>query len=604
MTRDELINRLKGYEWTDFECKKARADVPKDAYSTVSAFANTQGGWLLLGVSESAGRLEVTGIEPAAFDQMQNAFLTTLRSGQKLNYLIDAQPHVYELEGKRILAFYIPEAHRYHKPIYLNGNLRESYLRRAARDERMTENELRRFLRDSAQQSWDGEGMPDFPFSSSIDTETLQWYQDQFVRRNPEHRHIADPQDFLLEWNFAVHQAGTPVLTRAGILLFGVDRCVRALLPRPVLDYQRIDTRFDDWSSDQRWHDRLVFEENLFKTWRGLVAKYSRIAEHPFSVDPATLRRNDDPPDYIAFREAAINLLIHQDYGDHNRKASLKWFTDRLIFWNPGDAFANVAQLLESNEKDIRNPLIVNAFRRIGLSDQAGTGIRSILRNWCELGRRTPQINNNKTDKFFELILVNEPLITEGMQRFQSSLGVVLTAEQAAILAMAASQSALNVTDAAIAAGGNIGIAYQSLEHMCRQQLLTKADQATYSLPPVIRARLERFESQVADEVIRDNKVALEVTPEVTPEVAPQVTSQVLSMLRIMEGDMSRAQLMAALGLKDEKHFREYYQQAAISQGIIEMTIPDKPRSSKQKYRITDKGKTVLEHTQHGTKAT
>ena len=73
---------------------------------------------------------------------------------------------------------------------------------------------------------------------------------------------------------------------------------------------------------------------------------------------------------------------------------------------------------MEFNEKDIRNPLIVNAFRRIGLSDQAGTGIRSILRNWGQLGRRTPQINNNKADKFFELILVNEPLITEAMQRF------------------------------------------------------------------------------------------------------------------------------------------------------------------------------------------
>ena len=136
MTRDELIARLKGYEWTDFECKKAQRDVPKDAYTTVSAFANTQGGWLLLGVSESAGRLEVTGIDPAAFDRVQDAFLTTLRSGQKLNQLVDAQPQVFELDGKRILAFFIPEANRHHKPIYLNGNPRESYLRRAARDER------------------------------------------------------------------------------------------------------------------------------------------------------------------------------------------------------------------------------------------------------------------------------------------------------------------------------------------------------------------------------------------------------------------------------------------------------------------------------------
>ena len=105
MNRDELITRLKGYEWTDFECKKAQRDVPKDAYITVSAFVNTQGGWLLFGVSENKGQLEISGVDPAAFDRMQDAFLTTLRSGQKLNHIVDAEPRVYELEGKRILAF-------------------------------------------------------------------------------------------------------------------------------------------------------------------------------------------------------------------------------------------------------------------------------------------------------------------------------------------------------------------------------------------------------------------------------------------------------------------------------------------------------------------
>jgi ATP-dependent DNA helicase RecG len=384
MTRDELIARLQGYEWTDFECKKARRGVPRDAYSTVSAFANTQGGWLLFGVSESGGQLEVTGVDPTAFDKVQDAFLTTLRSGQKLSQVISAEPHVYELNDQRVLAFYIPEAGRFQKPLYLNGNLRESFIRRAARDERMTDRELQRFMRDAAEQSWDGEAFSDFDTETSLDIETLDWYRDLFYRRNPEQRQIDDPIEFLTEWNFVIRQSGEPTLTRAAILLFGCDRCVRALLPRPVLDYQRIDARFENWSTEERWHDRLVFEENLLKTWRGLVAKYSRIAEHPFRVDPATLRRSDDPPDYVAFREAAINLLIHQDYGDQNRKASLKWFTDRIQFWNPGDAFADFEQLLQPSEKEIRNPLIVNAFRRIGLSDQAGTGIRAILRNWCK----------------------------------------------------------------------------------------------------------------------------------------------------------------------------------------------------------------------------
>ncbi len=52
---------------------------------------------------------------------------------------------------------------------------------------------------------------------------------------------------------------------------------------------------------------------------------------------------------------------------------------------------------------------------------------------------------------------------------------------------------------------------------------------------------------------------------------------------------------MVALGLKDKKHCREQYQQAGIAEGVIEMTIPDKPRSSKQRYRLTAKGKALQE---------
>lgn len=51
---------------------------------------------------------------------------------------------------------------------------------------------------------------------------------------------------------------------------------------------------------------------------------------------------------------------------------------------------------------------------------------------------------------------------------------------------------------------------------------------------------------------------------------------------------MGRQELMQALGLKDEKHLRQHFQQAAAALGLIEMTIPDKPRSRLQRYRLTD----------------
>ena len=64
-------------------------------------------------------------------------------------------------------------------------------------------------------------------------------------------------------------------------------------------------------------------------------------------------------------------------------------------------------------------------------------------------------------------------------------------------------------------------------------------------------------------------------------------------MLAVLELEMNRSEIMEALGLKDEKHFREHYQQTAVAAGLIEMTIPEKPKSSKQRYRLTPLGKAV-----------
>lgn len=585
MNQDELLARLNGFEWNDFECKRAQRGVPEDAYRTVSAFANTAGGWLVFGVGERDGQLEVTGIEEP--DKVQNDFLTVLRSGQKLSRVVAVDAHRFEIEGKHVFAFHVPEASRADKPIYIRGDLRQSYVRRGAGDERCTQSELERFLRDAAQDRYDGVALPDIPVDRCFDLATVEWYQAQFVRRNPEHGESADPIGFLLNWNFIVERAGEMLPTRAGVLLFGVDRYMRQILPRPVLDYQRIDTAFDQWSAEQRWHDRYVFEENIFKTWQGLVARYMRIAEHPFSLDPATLRRNDDPPDYVAFREAAINLLIHQDYGDHGRKASIRLFTDRTIFWNPGDAFATEAELLDPTEKEVRNPSIVKAFRRIGLSDQAGTGIRAIFRNWHDLGRVPPQLRNDKARKEFELMLLNSPLVTEAMQRFRQAIGVNLAREQADVLALALGQpegERISLTDIRGLGISTTQQARQVAEGLIRQQLLQPVGETLFEVPEALRQRFAQATEQAAPQV----------TPHVTPQVTPQVSPQVLALLAKVSGEMARQELMEALGLKDRKHFGDAYLQPALDAGVLEMTIPDKPQSSKQRYRLTDLGQASL----------
>ena len=76
--------------------------------------------------------------------------------------------------------------------------------------------------------------------------------------------------------------------------------------------------------------------------------------------------------------------------------------------------------------------------------------------------------------------------------------------------------------------------------------------------------------------------------------MTPQVTSQVARVLEAASSACSFADLQAAAGLKDHVHFLKTHLEPLPFEGWIDRTIPDKPRSSKQKYRLTEKGRRVL----------
>ena len=75
-----------------------------------------------------------------------------------------------------------------------------------------------------------------------------------------------------------------------------------------------------------------------------------------------------------------------------------------------------------------------------------------------------------------------------------------------------------------------------------------------------------------------------------TPQDAPHVTPQVSRLLLAINGEMSREALQGVLGLQDRKSFRERYLKPALADGVIEMTLPDKPSSRLQRYRLTQRG--------------
>ena len=595
MTQDELIELLNAHEWRDVEFKEVRRAVPKNAYETVSAFANTEGGHLVFGVKKSGQEMEVVGVLDV--DKVQNEFLTTLRQPDKISVVVNVREELHKYDDSDLLIFYVPEVHRSHKPVFLNGDIRRSFVRSGGSDIRCSDNERDRFLMDAATERYDSQSVG-LDLGTALDLESIKWYRGIYEGRSGNRSYVKlSDADFLNEMGLLVEQPGQVSPSRAAILLFGTNAAFRQFLPRPVVDCQRFALARDRADAGERWNDRLVLDENLIRTWQSLVDWYQRFAEMPFRIDPTSLQRDDTPPDYRAFRESMVNLLIHQDYSDHSRKASIRHYTDQTVFWNPGDAFAD-ADLLEPGEKEVRNPRIVTAFRRIGLSENAGWGLRDVFRNWQELGHVPPHISNDRGRKCFELILKKEEFLSEQQILFQTNLGVQLTDEQTRVFAFVCREKTITLSQIKAVTGLAGPDAIELADALVKEVLLrTIETDRKYALAEHLEDRFHQTNQDADQADARGEDLS---TAQVQPVQSNLSTAQVQPLTELSAVhwkiidlcDVPRrlSDILEALGVTNRGYFKKHHLDPLIKSGIVAMTNPEKPRASNQQYVITEAG--------------
>ena len=99
-----------------------------------------------------------------------------------------------------------------------------------------------------------------------------------------------------------------------------------------------------------------------------------------------------------------------------------------------------------------------------------------------------------------------------------------------------------------------------------------------------------------------ENRAKLRFDPvTVHPQAVGMVTAEVARLLGVLEGEQQRSRLQHLVGIKHDEHFRRAYLLPALGMGLIEMTVPGKPTSRLQRYRLTEKGAACLDaiHRKH-----
>jgi ATP-dependent DNA helicase RecG len=385
MTVEELLEIIDIGENQKIEFKLAEGGLPNALWETVSSFANTDSGYLILGVAERADRADIIGIrDPKG---LMKTFWDTHNNSQKLSTPVcssgDFQTVI--VHGRKIVIIRVPRASRVQRPVYINGNpMTGTYKRSFQGDYRCSADEVKQMLRDASDEPQDSRILEGFGMGD-LDPETFEAFRQRFGSRKPDHPFLALNDKKLLHhlggWRKerATSREG---LTVAGLLMFGTEESILQEFPHFQIDYQ------EQLSADpeQRWTYRLTIDgewaPNLFNFYYRIYTRLSENLELPFRLDKYAVRAGETHV-HEALREALVNTLIHADH-QSSRPVVVTKGPDIFTFSNPGRLRIPKSRLYEGGVSDPRNPSLQRMFQMLGLGEKAGSGFQKILRAWKE----------------------------------------------------------------------------------------------------------------------------------------------------------------------------------------------------------------------------
>jgi len=392
-----ILDIFPNNESDEIEYKLAEGGFPDEFWKTYSAFANSKGGIIILGVKERKNEFIFEGLPLKKIGIYKKVFWDNANNPNKVsvNLMTDADIQELTFDGKHFIAFKVPSATRVQRPVYLTSNpFDNTYKRNYEGDYKCTKEEVRRMLADADlsvqpdSRILEGYSLDDFDLNS------VRQYRQLFASTRPGHIWLSlDDKGFLSQLGaFRVdRKTRKEGATVAGMLMFGKTNSItdEECCPNFFPDYREILSL----DPEIRWTDRIYpdgnWEANLFQFYRMVWPKLASSLPKPFQLKDGV--RQDETPAHTALREAFVNALIHTDYSAPNNIV-IEQRIDNYKFSNPGTLLVTIRQYYHGGTSECRNTTLQKMFLMIGSAEKAGSGVNKIMSGWDYAHWRPPYL--------------------------------------------------------------------------------------------------------------------------------------------------------------------------------------------------------------------
>jgi ATP-dependent DNA helicase RecG len=352
-------NLIKQGESQNIEFKDSLS-LKREIGETVSAFSNTNGGTILIGVSDFG---EIIGIEVGKMTLEDLANYMKMHTDPQIYPEINLCP----VGDKNIIEVKVKENEE--KPVFFKNH---AFKRVSRTNQRISTSEMRRLAKEERKRLSFDEQICEEASLEDIDEEKVRNF---FKKARYERRLDLDPDISAKETLEKLGMLKEEKITNAAILLFGKNpqkyflqaetRCARFKGTKPL---EFIDMKvFKGNIIDQR-EDALEFVKEHIKLQAKIVGT-ERVERWEYPIE--------------AIREAISNAICHRDYKIKSN-VQVRIFDDRIEIWGCGllPEPLTPEDLKKKHRSILRNPLIGKSFFLIKFIEEWGTGTNRII-EWC-----------------------------------------------------------------------------------------------------------------------------------------------------------------------------------------------------------------------------